>query len=81
MCFLREGKKVIFPLEIDVGLQFPYYPDLVEIYFHYCISYTQLSPNVIHTWVDFRVWCHTLLILFLAFTISTPIVSMFFFYK
>lgn len=50
-------EETIFPRQIDRGLHFPYFPDLVEMCFHYGILPTQLSPNSTRTWVDFRVLC------------------------
>lgn len=46
------------PLQIDAGLRFSYYTDLVEMCRHYNVSPNKLSPNAIRTWVGFRTLCH-----------------------
>lgn len=46
------AKKVtIFSCQIDAGLRFPYGAALVELCQHFQITPTQLSPNVIRSWV------------------------------
>lgn len=79
VCLPWVGEETIFPLQIYAGLWFPYYPKLVEMYQYCHMSPTHLSPNVILTWVGFRVlgqlqgWSYSI-VLFAIFIISIQIV-------
>lgn len=49
----QPDEETIFPLQINVGLRFPYCSDLVEMCKYYAISPAQLSPNTLRVWVGF----------------------------
>lgn len=49
VCLPWNDEETIFSLQIDAGLRFPYYQDLVEMLQRYSVSPTQLSLNTIHT--------------------------------